>query len=63
MKDFKPYTIRLLKKIGKYDKGAIGIVTSDCGCVSNPRITVSINGYEIITSKRLTKGYEHYEIL
>lgn len=63
MKDFKPYTIRLLKPIGKYNKGSIGIVTSDCGCISNPRITIMIDGDEIITSKRLTKGYEHYEIL
>lgn len=58
-----PYKVKLLKRIGRYDVGAIGIVTSDCGCISNPRITIMIDGDEIITSKRLTKGYEHYEIL
>ena len=59
----KPYRVKLLRRIGRYDTGTIGIVVSDCGCVGNPKITIAIDSDEIITSKRLTKGYEHYEIL
>jgi hypothetical protein len=62
--EFRPYAIKLLRRIGKYDIGTVGTVVSDCGCIGNARIVVMINDNdEIIMSKHLTKGYEHYKVL
>jgi hypothetical protein len=56
--------IRLLRGVKNYPIGTVGEVVSHCGCISLPKITVVMpDGDEIIIMERLTKGYEHYEVL
>lgn len=56
--------IRLLRPIGKYKAGSIGVITGDCGCSSNPKWVVRMGhdeASEIQVSQRNTKGYERWE--
>lgn len=56
--------IRLLRQMGPYKAGSIGVITGDCGCVSNPRWIVRMGVddlTEIQVSQRNTPGYERWE--
>jgi hypothetical protein len=56
--------IRLLRPFARYGAGDVGTITGDCGCVSNPRWIIKMfDGNEIQLSKRITKGYERYEVI
>ncbi len=56
--------IRLLRQIGPYKAGSIGVIMGDCGCASHPKWVVRMGqdeASEIQVSQRNTKGYERWE--